>query len=218
VGGERRFWCRLRSRFRDQKGHSVSLAGLIYSPCALFSSIARITAGYRPQKPWISYRAINYLDRLLSPTWNVLEFGAGMSTAWLASRCALVISIESNKMWYDAVSHMLTRQHISNVDLRLANSDDYHILAGIGDGFFDFALVDGINRDKCMRTALSKVKRGGYVFLDNSDQFVGNPQGHTRLAENLLVSYLKQSGGEARYFVDFSPATFSVSEGLLARV
>ncbi|OHB76962.1 MAG: hypothetical protein A2Z25_02650 [Planctomycetes bacterium RBG_16_55_9] len=206
------------SRFCDQKGHLVDYGGLYYSPHAFLSAVLRKAVGHRPKKPWISYRAINHLSGLICPNWRVLEYGAGMSTLWLARRCQHVVSIEGNEFWFRTIDQMLKSQKISNVDLRLRKNDSYHIIDDIPDHYVDFALVDGWNRDECMRTALCKVRRGGYIYLDNTDQYVNNPKGHTRIAENILLSHLKQIGATPTYFVDFCPANFFVSEGLLARV
>ena len=206
------------SRFRDRKGHLVDYGGLYYSPPAFLSAVLRKAVGYRPRKPWISYRAIKHLDQLISPQWNVLEYGSGMSTVWLARRCNHVVSIEGDEFWFRTVANMLESRKILNVDLHYREAGCYHVIDGIPDHSFDFALVDGWNRDKCLSTALQKVKPGGYIYLDNTDQFVDNPQGHTRLAEGMLVSHLKKIGGQTKYFVDFSPTAFFVSEGLLAQV
>ena len=209
---------KLISRFRDQKGNLVDFCGLYYAPLAFLTAVLRKTAGYRPKKPWISYRAIKQLEKLISPQWNVLEYGSSMSTLWLASRCNHVVTIEGNEFWYHKVANILKSRKILNVDLYIRDSGTYQIVDDIPDDHFDFALVDGWCRDKCMQTALRKVKQGGYIYLDNTDQFVNNPEGHTRLAESMLVYHLKEIGGQAKYFVDFSPASFFVSEGLLARI
>ncbi len=206
------------SRFQDQKGHTIDPGGLLHLPRALLSACLRVTLGYRERKPWLSYRAIKQIDLLLRPEWRVLEFGAGMSTAWLARRCKELVSIENSSAWFHVVETMLQSQHISNVDLYLRDKDMFHILDDFADGYFDFALIDGVSRAACMRTALRKVRHGGYVYLDNSDQYANNPDGDTRIAEGILLSHLENRGLKPRYFVDFSPGNFFVSEGLLAQI
>ncbi len=206
------------SRFRDQKGHTIDPGGLRYLPHALLSACLRATLGYRERKPWLSYRAIKQIDLLLRPEWKILEFGSGMSTAWFGRKCRELVSIEDSPAWFSVVQKMLSSQHISNVNLRLREKDVFHILDDFTDGYFDFALIDGINRGTCIQTALRKVRSGGYVYLDNSDQYANNPDGDTRIAEGILLSHLENRGLKPRYFVDFSPGNFFVSEGLLSQI
>lgn len=141
-----------------------------------------------------------------------------MSTIWLSRRCLRVVSIEGNEFWFRTVGRILKPQEILNVDLHYKEIEDYHVIEKIPDHYFDFALIDGWNRDKCIHTALRKVKHSGYIYLDNTEQFVDNPQVYTRIPEGMLVSHLNDINEQAKYYVDFSPATFFVSEGLLAHI
>ena len=108
----------------------------------------------------------------------------------------------------DAAARALT-----NVDFRLCAPAEAHLLPDYEDSFFDLVLVDGLNRDQAMLTALTKVKPGGYIYLDNSDM----PYRAHRTAKAML---LKAAGGEAnvRIFNDLSPARISVNEGILAAI
>jgi len=205
-------------RFRDAKGHTLDPCGWLYLPHALMSASIRAGLGYRERKPWLSFRAIKCLNLLVQPDCKLLEFGSGTSTAWFSRRCGELVSIEDNPVWFSVVEKALQSQGTCNVDLRLREKDAVHILDDFSDGYFDFALIDGVNRAACMHTALRKVRNRGYVYLDNSDQYANNPEGDTRIAENTLLSHLEKCGTKPRYFVDFSPGSFFVSEGLLAQI
>jgi len=141
-----------------------------------------------------------------------------MSTAWLAKRCGFLHSIESDKRWYDVVSGILNREHIANVRYEQRSVETYCNLSECADGFFDLALVDGLERAECVRAVLNKVKRGGFVYLDDSDKDMTIPGGDLRGAEEALLDAVADRKGNARYFVDFAPANGHVTQGLLAKL
>lgn len=135
--------------------------------------------GHRPDRPWIATRAVHELDRLIQPDWNVLEFGSGRSTAWYAARAGSVISLEHEPTWHQYVKTQLRKAGRSNVELRLVPLTDFHREAtGLPDDAFDLVVVDcndvgdpdTTGRVGIVAQAMSKIKRGGYLVLDNSDR------------------------------------------------
>lgn len=157
-----------KSRFHDEKGNLIDLGGFIYLPHCLATTLARVSIGYRPVLPWLGYRAIKHLEKLLQPNWNMLEWGSGMSTLWFAQRVQNLTSIEDYQPWYDKVK--LTLDKVQNVDYQLKTGNDYFTLDNYLDRTFDFILIDGSERGNCAKTAITKIKRGGYIYLDNSDK------------------------------------------------
>ena len=208
TAGEKR-----KTRLHNYNGQLLDAAGFLYLPQSILTTLALKLAHRRPELPWLGFRAIKYLDRLIQPDWRVLEFGSGMSTIWFARRCGALVSIETNRAWYDAIKRLLAARALTNVDFRLCAPAEAHLLPDYEDSFFDLVLVDGLNRDQAMLTALTKVKPGGYIYLDNSDM----PYRAHRTAKAML---LKAAGGEAnvRIFNDLSPARISVNEGILAAI
>jgi predicted O-methyltransferase YrrM len=162
--------------------------------------------------PWISYRAAGDLRQLIAPHWRILEFGAGMSTIWLAQRAEFVLSVESNLDWYHWVKELGDRRGLTNVRLEYRAVGNCKAYAEIADTErFDLAVVDGDCRDWCVETSLRLVRPGGYVYLDNTDQ----PQGDRQRAETLLL----QSRLEwHRYYNDFAPGLVAITQGMLARL
>ena len=67
-------------------------------------------------------------------------------------------------------------------EYKLKNAKEYHILDEYMDGYFDFILIDGTERDKCAKSALAKIREGGYIYLDNTDK-VDDCSGDIRIAE-----------------------------------
>jgi hypothetical protein len=207
-----------KSRLHDLKGNLIDLEGLLYLPHSLLTTIMRLSGGRRPKLPWLGYRAIRHLDGLLNPDWKMLEFGSGMSTMWFAKRCHRVVSVEDNELWYLKVKKMLEEHGVTNVEYKFKSTNEYHILDEYTEGYFDFILIDGVQRDKCARSALPKIREGGYIYLDNTDQR-DHPNGNeVRIAEETLLNAAKEKGGQVKYFVNLIPTYVAVTQGMLVKL
>jgi predicted O-methyltransferase YrrM len=146
---------------------------------------------------------------------RILEFGSGMSTVWLASRCGFLHSIESDWKWYAAVSQLLKRGELTpHVRYELRDDRGYCDLAEYADGFFDLCIVDGLRRADCIAQAVSKLRSGGHLYWDNSD--FGD--GDSLNAGGVLMDAVAGRNGTVQYFVGFPPAAFHVCQGVLARL
>ena len=202
-----------KTRLHNLSGRPLDAGGLLYLPRSVITTLSLKLTGRRPELPWLGYRAIKCLDRMIAPDWKVLEFGSGMSTLWLARRCGLLVSVETDRAWYDSISAALAERSIRNVDYRLRDRAEAHALADYDDSSFDFVLVDGPARHLAVMTAIEKVRPGGYVYLDNTD----SPRPGNRVARDIL---LRAAGGAARvkFFTDLTPARLRVTEGMLACV
>jgi hypothetical protein len=205
-----------KSRFHDEKGNLLDLEGLLYLPHCLVTTTLRLAFGYRPSVPWLGYRAIKHLDNLLQPDWKMLEWGSGMSTLWFAQRVGTLISIEDYQPWYQKVRSTLSK--VDNVDYQLKANNQYWNLDQYPDNTFDFILIDGSQRGNCAKIAITKIKRGGYIYLDNSDKHSSVEGGDTRIAENILLDASQSRQGEVKYFVDLLPTYFCVTQGMLVRL
>jgi len=111
------------------------------------------------------------------------------------------------------VTLKLAERELDNVDYRLRDPSEAHVLEDYEDSHFDLVLVDGVERDRAMMTAIAKVKPGGYIYLDNTD----SPCLGYRIARAMLM---RVAGGESnvRVFNDLTPSRVYVTEGILARV
>lgn len=206
------------SRFHDEKGNFVDGAGLLNALPAFVSAAAKRLLGYRPRVPMISYRARRVIESLLNQDARMVEFGSGNSTPWFAVRVGFVLSIEDLPEWFEHVQHILEEGKIDNVRHELRTEEAYADLSDIEDGSLDFTLVDGTNREGCIRAVVPKLKTGGWLYLDNSDKDMSRPNGDLRRAETALREVAAARGGSIRYFSDFSPTNFFVEQGMLVQL
>jgi hypothetical protein len=120
--------------------------------------------------PWYTYPAVEYLKQLDFSNKTVFEYGCGHSTLFWAARAAAVVSVEHNAQWYD-----LVRQRIpGNCTLvHEPESDAYATAITDFNRQFDVIVIDGLvagrTRLKCARAAVSSLRAGGMIILDNSD-------------------------------------------------
>jgi hypothetical protein len=140
-----------------------------------------------PDAPWLGEAAIRFLEAWLRPTDVGIEWGSGRSTAWIAARVARLTSVEGDAQWHRVVSARLAERHLAHVvDYRHVpcghgeqDEPQAHPYAGVAeempDESLDFAVVDGMIRETCMRVALPKIKPGGLLVLDNANRYFPNP-------------------------------------------
>ena len=63
--------------------------------------------------------------------------------------------------------------HYTSSDKKFLNKNFKQYSSNIdqfADDFFDLIVVDGRNRNSCIKHALSKIKKGGYILLDNAER------------------------------------------------
>jgi len=136
-------------------------------------------------KPWMCQEAIDILDYVIKSIWdpNVLEFGSGGSTIWLATRSFYANSVENNPEWAKRVQFELAARKMSNWSMHVSNWDDVEldiatqtaVIDRFPDDFFELIFVDNNSKDyaptklreKCIRAAYPKLKNGGWFVLDN---------------------------------------------------
>jgi len=199
-----------KSRLHDAQGNRLSLGRTFRNgPRALVSGLIRLTTGHRPDQPWISYDAYRSLSSRLDARSRVLEYGSGMSTAYWAAHAGEVLAIEDHAEWHAIVEERFRRRGITNATIILKpDLADYANLTSVerGDGF-DLIIVDGQVRAECTRTALTCLRPGGSIYLDNSDVA---PE-----ARETLIGATRDFGGSTRVFTDFAPTALFVQQGLL---
>jgi hypothetical protein len=174
------------------------LALAYYHPAGLadlgrwMSSLRPGRSAFTDERPWVTFPAQAWLEEVIKPTMHIFEYGAGGSTIYFSKRVASVITVEHDDSWHrsvkDVLSRMATDQHrlIFVPPERLVDGRHTHYLSESWPGWsfeayvrtidkyseetFDLVLIDGRARSACIRQAMSKIRRGGYLMVDNTDQ------------------------------------------------
>jgi predicted O-methyltransferase YrrM len=169
-------------------------------------------------RPWIVYEAADWLDGLVRPDWTIFEWGSGVSTLFFARRAARVIAIEHLEGWRARVLDRLAREGLDNAEIRLVHGaqpanaavpvEDHNLLdytayaAAIDeqpDASLDLVMVDGQARPRCIEHAVTKIRPGGWLVLDNAERDAYQP------SRRMLDQYESKvfrgvANGVARYF------------------
>jgi predicted O-methyltransferase YrrM len=130
-----------------------------------------------PDHPWLTQEAINIISSLLLPTDHILEFGSGRSTIWFANRVEKVISVENQADWFKVVEEQLKTIN-RKVDFVLIEDGEHQLakyrekIGAIPNESIDICLVDGGPRALAAVESLPKVKRGGFMIIDNANWFI----------------------------------------------
>ena len=203
-----------RSRLHDEKGNRVPARELAVLPLSVIVAVRYRLTGRLPRRPWIAGSGLRRLSQLLTSESRGIEFGSGCSTAWLADRVAHLQSIEHDREWYERVRPQLP----SHVRYDLRDENSYWDVSEHPDGSLDFAFVDGIHRAECVAAVVPKIRRGGWVFLDNTDKdMTTGPDGDLRRAERALSAAVAQRGGTLEQGTGFPLGNLAPTQWQLAR-
>lgn len=146
-------------------------------------------------KPRMSLEAVAEMDRLIKGGSVGLEWGSGTSTVWLAKKSSALWSVESDNTWFVRVNQWLAHEDIMDAQAKVrffppdkdCNSTEPCFYKGVSDrarcyrsyvnfadvltdGSLDYVIVDGRARVGCLFIAMTKLKPGGLLVLDNSER------------------------------------------------
>ena len=142
--------------------------------------------------PWVSYRMVAFLEKILDADKIVFEYGSGGSTLFFAGRVGAIVSVEHDAHFFDYVQEMLNQRGIKNCTQVLLPPDhepdrrEYEsslpaykgqsferyvkAIRAYPDRYFDIVFVDGRARSQCMWEGADKVRDDGYLILDNASR------------------------------------------------
>ena len=168
--------------------------------------------------------ALNVLARACAAR-RVVEVGTaiGVSTLYLARAVpndGVVVSFEIDESRHDAAAGYLERASVADrADLRLQDAADG--LAGLEDGSFDMAFLDGLKEDypRHLELALPLLRRGGVLAVDNTllsgAVAEGRAMAHwSQQAVERMRAFNERVLGDAR----LTAALLPVGDGLLVAV
>jgi len=154
-----------------------------------------------PNVPWLTPQMNEVLDSLLQASDVGVEWGSGRSTLWFAKRVSHLISVEHDSTWVAQVKVMVKNagandkvDYISSpvsdkfgkIDAQARYgelADEYvNVLKKCKDESLDFALVDGVERDRCALACIDKLRSGGIVIVDNVNWYL--PRSSVSLTPN----------------------------------
>lgn len=109
--------------------------------------------------------AIEYLSQLNLSDKSIFEWGSGNSSLFFAQRSKEIISIESDREWYNYISQNLLPNQ------KVFFQPEANFVESIDDisTKFDIIIIDSLRRYECALKAISYLKEGGFIILDNSD-------------------------------------------------
>lgn len=119
--------------------------------------------------PWIPYSASDLIERRLSKSMRVFEYGAGASTLWLSVRVKSVTSVEHDPGWLAEVRSKAA-DNVKLIQRPLEPPSNYAETAIHEGGGFDVVFIDGRHRNLCMEHAVNAVSDAGVIVLDNSER------------------------------------------------
>lgn len=139
----------------------------------------------------------------------VLEYGSGWSTVWFAETGAEVVSFEHDFAWWLNVSRTLELLGNNSVLLHLLEPRRFETATHyLPFNSFDVAYIDCYDRVRveCARAALTRVKVGGLLVLDDTHwdlwtpllQTFDEPKSKYKLLQRFKGDHLRKTG-ETKY-------------------
>lgn len=183
-----------KTRLHSENGHLIPLSEFRHLPRVVLEFSRSRLFGVRPPVPWWPMSVIPKVQSFLNEQpRDVIEFGSGSSTIWLAERAKRVISIEDSEKWMRITNERLKAGSIHNATVRYAQDEEYYNLKWVSPQLFDLAIIDGSWRWRCVKAVIPLMKSRSLIYLDNSD--ADKDRRHYSLAamykeaQKLLTSY-----------------------------
>ena len=166
-------------RFTDYEGNRPSLYSVSRLPYVMKTYLAaKQNPIMEKPVPFIVLDAIKFLAPIVKPGTKVMEIGGGNSSLWFLEKGAELTTYEHDVDWAQMVLSRINEEPVrfneNNFSLRvMQGTQTIKDINNMEDGSFDIILIDSMNdftrRNECVRAAIKKIKKGGWLILDNSD-------------------------------------------------
>lgn len=124
------------------------------------------------KEPWVNekYRKDyeSFLEEIFNFDSEVIEFGSGGSSFYIAKRVKSLITLEYDSVWYKVVQEEIAKEGISNITIHF--DPDYPKNFHCAKPCFDVAINDlwhGDARVRTIDTAMNCLRPGGYLIFHN---------------------------------------------------
>ncbi|HUP64535.1 MAG TPA: hypothetical protein VM557_04580 [Thermoanaerobaculia bacterium] len=109
---------------KNPAGGAPEIRGDAKAECRLlFRASARLYLMWRafhPEVPHYKPGAVRAIERYITPSASVFEWGSGVSTLWYGTRAGRVVAIEHDRMWWEWVNERLRQRELSTVECRFS--------------------------------------------------------------------------------------------------
>jgi hypothetical protein len=125
--------------------------------------------------PWFYPPSLDFIKTIIRPDWFVFEYGSGAGTYWWSLHVKEIIAVEHSALWFDSVRDLLNRKNVENAEVIFRKTQkgvdsDYVRSITENERQYDCIVIDGRQRLRCARYAVKKIKKGGYIILDNAER------------------------------------------------
>ena len=170
--------------------------------------------------PWYTFEAIEFLKINLTKNHTIFEFGCGASTLFFASKVKKVISLESNRRWFEIITSTLKnsgdfaleRNYFSNENCEIFLMEDVldrEEYQNFAKNYlqknhlkFDFLIVDSLKRFECVKNSFETIKNDGHLILDDSE----------RLNYRKIFDFLQKNNFSYQDFEGIAPAQLRIKK------
>jgi len=125
------------------------------------------------KEPWVlaKYRKdyLDYLNEILTPSLEVVEFGSGGSSLYTAKRVKSLTVYEDDKFWHKMLLEEIAEEGLTNITHYL--DPNYSKDFSNVEPYFDIAIVDVWNQPgfgKCLKNAIGCLRSSGILILKHS--------------------------------------------------
>ena len=118
--------------------------------------------------PWNTYTYINFIENRLRKHFDIFEYGSGNSTLWYAQRAGTIKSVENDKTWFELISKKIpSNSKIVYKELEYDGEYSKEVLKD--DKNYHIIIIDGRDRNNCLKNAVNKLTDDGIIVFDNSE-------------------------------------------------
>ena len=119
--------------------------------------------------PWMSYPSIDFLNERLNYNLSVFEYGSGNSTFFYAAKVKKVVSVEHNNKWFNKITKKLP-ENVELIFSKFEPDKDYCKTSKNISEKFDIIIVDGVDRNNCIKYSVDALSPKGILILDDSER------------------------------------------------